>query len=161
MTSQLNGCSHFFVSFLLIFLKLIVAYQLFAMYVREDNNSNVKVMITLIIWMTWPQCLMSIKLNHSLELLRVMALVIINCAKPSSGTLLIVNLDFLWNLTYIYVLLCLSVLVSYWELDRFLVKSHTTVCVTLSKCFCELLRVRQISCEISHIFMCYSVEVFL
>ena len=41
--AQLNGCPHFFVfSFLfLFFFKLIVAYRLCVIYVREDNDFNV------------------------------------------------------------------------------------------------------------------------
>ena len=43
MTSQFNGCFHFFVFFFskYVFLKLIVACRLCVIYVREDNDSNV------------------------------------------------------------------------------------------------------------------------
>ena len=43
MTSQLNGGPHFFVLLFqyIFFLKLIVAYILCVIYVKEDNDSNV------------------------------------------------------------------------------------------------------------------------
>ena len=43
MTSQLNGFPHFFVfSYnIFFFLKEIMASRLWAIYVREDNDSNV------------------------------------------------------------------------------------------------------------------------
>ena len=42
MTSQLNGCPHFFVFFLIsFFLKLIVAYSLCVIYVKDDDDFNV------------------------------------------------------------------------------------------------------------------------
>ena len=53
MTSYLNGCPHFFCVSLYFFLKLIVTCRLCAIYVREDDNSNLEVMITWFPWITW------------------------------------------------------------------------------------------------------------
>ena len=65
--------SLFLVSFLIsFFLKLTVAFRWCVIYVREDDDSNVKAMVTRLIWTTWT--LMStvpkkaVKLNHSLTL---------------------------------------------------------------------------------------------
>ena len=48
------GALTFCVSFLMsFFLKLIVACRLCVIYVREDNDSIVKIMITRLIWTMW------------------------------------------------------------------------------------------------------------
>ena len=54
MTCQPNGCPHFLCFFFIpLFLKLIVACRLYVIYVRENNYSNVYVMITWLVWITW------------------------------------------------------------------------------------------------------------
>ena len=57
MTSQINGCPHFFVFLLYNFcLKLIVTYSLCVLYVREDNDTNVYAMITGLYGLHGPWC---------------------------------------------------------------------------------------------------------
>ena len=51
MICQLNGCPHCFV-FMSFFLKLIVTCRLCVIYVSKDNDSDVWVMITRLIWNT-------------------------------------------------------------------------------------------------------------
>ena len=69
MISQLNGCPFLFL-FIIFFLKLIVASRLCVIYVKEDDNSNVQVMITWLIWITWTSLSAvwkrAVKLNYSL-----------------------------------------------------------------------------------------------
>ena len=57
MKSQLNGCLHFlctrFVFYSFVFNNLIVTWRLCVICVGGDNDSNVLVMITQLIWITW------------------------------------------------------------------------------------------------------------
>ena len=52
------------------FLKLIVAFRLGVIYVREDNDFNVLAMITRLVWNIWISMSAvlkkAVKLNHSL-----------------------------------------------------------------------------------------------
>ena len=68
MTSQLNGCPHFFVFFFLI--SFFLKCRLCVIYVREDNDSNVLVMITRLVWTIWTSISAvpkkAVELNHSL-----------------------------------------------------------------------------------------------
>ena len=73
MICQINGTLTFFVYYFnCFFLRLIITCRLWVIYVREDNYSNVEVMIKLLIWTIWT--LMSSvlkkadKLNLSLSL---------------------------------------------------------------------------------------------
>ena len=78
MICQINGALTFFVYYFnCFFLRLIITCRLWVIYVREDNHSNVKVMIKRLIWTIWT--LMSSvlkkadKLNLSLSLCMIMA----------------------------------------------------------------------------------------
>ena len=56
ITSELNNCVHLLFCvwfFYYIFLKLIVTCRLWVICVIEDNDSNVYIMITWLIWITW------------------------------------------------------------------------------------------------------------
>ena len=54
MICQINGGLTFFVYYFnWFFLRLIITCRLWVIYVREDNYSNVKVMIKRLIWTIW------------------------------------------------------------------------------------------------------------
>ena len=54
MICQINGALTFFVHYFnRFFLRLIITCRSWVIYVREDNYSNVKVMITRLIWTIW------------------------------------------------------------------------------------------------------------